>query len=43
MLDIAPPITERRAGDPDLDAKAREIWELLRADAAAADRELVDG
>jgi NitT/TauT family transport system ATP-binding protein len=43
VIDIARPIAERRSGDPDLEAKARDIWELLRADAAAADRELVHG
>lgn len=34
------PRSERRAGDPALVAQARELWELIRADAAAADREL---
>ncbi|HYS49602.1 MAG TPA: ABC transporter ATP-binding protein [Xanthobacteraceae bacterium] len=43
VLDIDRPIAERRRGDPDLEAKAHEIWDLLRADAAAADRELIDG
>jgi NitT/TauT family transport system ATP-binding protein len=43
VLDIARPIAERRAGDPDLEAKTRELWDLLKADAAAADRELIDG
>jgi NitT/TauT family transport system ATP-binding protein len=43
VLDIARPIAGRRAGDPDLEAKTRELWDLLRADAAAADRELIDG
>lgn len=43
VIDIARPIAERRSGDPDLEARTREIWDLLRADAAAADRELIDG
>jgi NitT/TauT family transport system ATP-binding protein len=43
VIDIARPIAERHPGDPDLEAKAREIWDLLRADAAAADRELLHG
>jgi NitT/TauT family transport system ATP-binding protein len=43
VLDIARPIAGRRAGDPDLEAKTRELWDLLKADAAAADRELIDG
>jgi NitT/TauT family transport system ATP-binding protein len=43
VLDIARPIAERRAGDPDLEAKTRELWDLLKADAAAADCELIDG
>jgi NitT/TauT family transport system ATP-binding protein len=43
IVDIARPIAERRAGDPDLEVKTRELWDLLKADAAAADRELIDG
>lgn len=42
VVEIDRPIAARRAGDADLEAKAEEIWSLLRVDAAAADRELVD-
>jgi NitT/TauT family transport system ATP-binding protein len=34
------PRRDRTAGDPALVAQARQLWELIRADAAAADREL---
>src|SRR5437667_102157 len=43
VVAIDQPIAERRSGDPALDARARHIWDLLKADAAAADRELIDG
>jgi len=43
VVPIDRPIAERRSSDPELDAKAREIWDLLKADAVAADRELIDG
>ena len=32
----------RRSDDPELVRRARELWELIRADAAEADRELAD-
>jgi NitT/TauT family transport system ATP-binding protein len=42
VIELTRPITERRAGDADLQDAAGEIWRLLQADAVAADRELVD-
>ncbi len=40
IVPIDRPRAERRAGDPDLDRKAAELWALLREDAIAADREV---
>jgi NitT/TauT family transport system ATP-binding protein len=37
------PIEQRRIGEPRLEEIARELWGLLRDEAAAADREVVDG
>ena len=37
------PILERRPTDPDLLEVERALWDLIRADAAVADRERVDG
>src|SRR5262249_23390781 len=43
VIEITRPIAVRGSGDPDLDARAREIWALARAAAAAAARELLHG
>lgn len=40
VLRIDVPLAARRADDPALQAIERELWDLLRADAAEADREL---
>jgi NitT/TauT family transport system ATP-binding protein len=37
------PLVERRLDDPRVAGVRRAIWEALQADAAAADRELIDG
>ncbi|MFV0513424.1 MAG: ABC transporter ATP-binding protein [Jhaorihella sp.] len=37
------PIAERRAGDPDLDKVQTRLWDLMKEEAQAADRELLDG
>jgi NitT/TauT family transport system ATP-binding protein len=42
IFDIATPLAERRAGDAELVALQTRIWEMMRDDAAAADREIVD-
>jgi len=42
-VQIDMPLSERRLGDPVLDAKQAELWELMRDEAMAADQELVDG
>jgi NitT/TauT family transport system ATP-binding protein len=41
VLRIHTPLSERRADDPALQTIERELWELLRADAADADREVL--
>jgi len=43
VIEIATPITERQQGSPEIEARARELWSLLRAEASEADRELADG
>ncbi len=40
---IDAPIEERREGHPDIVAANARLWALIRNEAAAADRELVDG
>ena len=42
VFEIATPLAARRADEPDLVALRHAIWEELRADAAAADREILD-
>ena len=42
VFEIATPLAARRADDPDIVALRRAIWEELRADATAADREILD-
>lgn len=41
ILRIDRPLTEREAGDPDLEAAQKHLWQLLRAEARAADAELL--
>ena len=36
------PLAERRAGDPRLEALQARLWDLMKAEAMAADRELLD-
>ena len=36
------PRAERAVGDPVLAREAKDLWELIRADAREADRELAD-
>ncbi len=43
MVEIGIPLAERRAEDPPLAAVERRLWEAMREEAMAADRELVDG
>ncbi|MDT1060808.1 ABC transporter ATP-binding protein [Paracoccus sp. CPCC 101403] len=42
-VQIDVPLNERHLGDPRLEAKQTELWELMREEAKAADQELVDG
>ena len=37
------PLAERTLGDPILEAHQKRLWELMRDEAMAADRELIDG
>jgi len=43
IVDIDIPLSERHLGDPVLEEKQRELWELMRAEAQAADQELING
>jgi len=41
-VEIDMPLSERRSGDPVLEAHAAHLWEVMRVEAESADRELVD-
>ncbi len=41
-VEIDVPLAERQAGDPRLAAQERKLWQAMRDEAQAADRELVD-
>lgn len=43
IVDIDIPLSERRAGDPRLEARQAELWDLMRDEARAADLELING
>lgn len=43
VVEIEAPLAGRRAGDPALEARQQELWELMREEAKAADEELLDG
>ncbi|RVV97523.1 ABC transporter ATP-binding protein [Mesobaculum littorinae] len=43
MVDIDIPLEERHLGTPELEAHQAELWEMMRAEAEAADMELIDG
>ena len=43
IVEIAEPLDRRREGSPALGAAREEIWDLVRGEAAAADREMVHG
>ncbi|HWG06137.1 MAG TPA: ABC transporter ATP-binding protein [Beijerinckiaceae bacterium] len=42
VFDIASPLAERRPGDAELTDLQMRIWDMMRDDAAAADREIAD-
>ncbi|MFK4826057.1 ABC transporter ATP-binding protein [Paenochrobactrum sp. BZR 588] len=42
IVDIDTPLCERHLGDPVLEQKQKQLWELMREEAAAADKELVN-
>ena len=42
IVDIDIPLNERHLGDPVLEEKQKQLWELMREEAAAADKELVN-
>lgn len=42
IVHIDKPLADRRTGDPDLEEKQALLWTMMRDEAAAADRELVD-
>ncbi|MGU3575150.1 ABC transporter ATP-binding protein [Brucellaceae bacterium C25G] len=41
IVDIDIPLSERHLGNPVLEEKQKQLWELMREEAAAADKELV--
>lgn len=43
IVDIDIPLSERHLGDPVLEEKQKQLWELMRAEAQAADQELING
>lgn len=43
VVTLDKPLSERRFGDAELETQQRHLWEVMRAEAAAADAELVDG
>ncbi|WP_353474901.1 ABC transporter ATP-binding protein [Salipiger sp. H15] len=43
VVDIDTPLQDRHLGSPELEARQAELWELMRAEAEAADMELIDG
>ncbi|WP_273793162.1 ABC transporter ATP-binding protein [Brucella anthropi] len=42
IVDIDTPLSERHLGDPVLEEKQKQLWELMRAEAQAADQELIN-
>jgi NitT/TauT family transport system ATP-binding protein len=42
IVDIDIPLSERHLGDPVLEEKQKQLWELMREEAMAADKELID-
>ncbi len=42
VVHIDVPLAERKAREAELSERQRDLWELLRAEALAADRELID-
>lgn len=42
IVDIDIPLSERQLGDPLLEEKQKQLWELMREEAMAADKELID-
>lgn len=42
IVDIDLPLDRRALGDPKLEAKQKQLWNLMREEAAAADQELVN-
>ncbi len=43
IIDIEKPLAMRSFGDADLDAYQKQLWQLMRDEARAADSELIDG
>jgi NitT/TauT family transport system ATP-binding protein len=42
IVDIDIPLSERHLGDPVLENKQKQLWDLMREEAIAADKELID-
>ena len=42
VVDIDIPLADRHLGDPQLEAKQKQLWDLMREEAMAADKELVN-
>ena len=42
IVQVDKPLSERKHGDPDLDAQQKYLWDLMREEARAADAELLN-
>ncbi|HWK67233.1 MAG TPA: ABC transporter ATP-binding protein [Rhizobiaceae bacterium] len=42
IVEIDLPLDRRELGNPELEVKQKQLWELMREEAAAADQELID-
>ena len=42
IVEIDTPLAERSSADPDLERTQQHLWALMRAEAEAADMELID-
>ncbi|NKB51514.1 MAG: ATP-binding cassette domain-containing protein [Rhizobiaceae bacterium] len=43
VVDIDLPLDQRRPGDPELESKQQHLWQMMRDEAEAADKELISG
>ncbi len=43
VVEIDIPLDQRHPGEPELESKQQHLWQMMRDEAAAADKELIDG